>query len=152
MLTQERAKQIFEYDYDDGVLVGNKNGLRHTATNSRGYVVVWADGKAYQAHRIIWLLHYGAFPKHEIDHINRCKSDNRIANLRELCRAENQRNTSVYKNSASKLKGASYRKDYGNWRAHISINGKSIHLGYFKTANEAHTAYLNALQGDGNEN
>jgi HNH endonuclease len=62
-----------------------------------GYLVVTItfQAKAYKvlAHRIVWALHYGAWPTQYIDHINRVRLDNRIANLRDVSRLENARNS-----------------------------------------------------------
>jgi hypothetical protein len=51
--------------------------------NSLGYVQIKISGKLYHAHRLAWLYVYGYMPEKEIDHINRIRDDNRIANLRE---------------------------------------------------------------------
>jgi hypothetical protein len=55
-------------------------GTKH----SDGYVSIRLAGKHYLAHRVAWLMYYGAWPEGIIDHINRDKSDNRINNLRDV--------------------------------------------------------------------
>ena len=47
----------------------------------------------------------------------------------------------------SKLKGVSWHKSKGKWRACITVNGKSKHIGYFDSEEEAHEAYLNFKKG-----
>ena len=46
-------------------------------------------GKLIYAHRAAWAIHFGEWPKGEIDHINGDASDNRIINLRVVNRTEN---------------------------------------------------------------
>jgi hypothetical protein len=46
----------------------------------------------YYAHRLAWLWWFGEWPEGGLDHINRIRNDNRIDNLREATRSENQRN------------------------------------------------------------
>lgn len=54
-----------------------------------GYIVIKIEKKAYKAHRLVYAYFNGHFPEHEIDHINRVRSDNRIENLRDVTRAQN---------------------------------------------------------------
>lgn len=48
-------------------------------------------------------------------------------------------------NFTSKYKGVAWHKRDGKWTSVIVINGKTKHLGYFKTEIEAHEAYKNEL-------
>ena len=57
---------------------------------STGYRYVEINGISYYSHRLIWFMHYGTWPKGQIDHINGIKDDNRIENLREATASENQ--------------------------------------------------------------
>jgi len=50
--------------------------------DKRDYVVINLDGKAYKAHRLIYLLVTGIDPE-QIDHINGICNDNRWCNLRQ---------------------------------------------------------------------
>ena len=47
----------------------------------------------FASHRAVWFLTHGKWPRFEIDHINRIRADNRIANLRDVPRAVNRSNT-----------------------------------------------------------
>jgi len=83
-------------------------------------------------------------PENEIDHINGIRNDNRICNLREATKSENAQNQrkAPSHNKSTGLIGASFDKRYKKFESKIHINGKSKFLGYFKTAIEAHNAYL----------
>jgi hypothetical protein len=79
-----------------------------------------------------------------IDHINGSGFDNRRCNLRICSKAENGRNTSLYVNNKSGVKGVSWAKRLGKWMACIQVNNKSIHLGYFLSIEEAAIAVRHA--------
>lgn len=57
-----------------------------------GYIRIKYKGKYYSGAVIVWILFTGDWPKGEIDHINRCRSDNRPCNLRDVSRYENEMN------------------------------------------------------------
>jgi hypothetical protein len=67
-----------------------------------------------------------AWPTSEIDHINRDKTDNRIANLRQVTRSENCQN----KNNVN-LPGITWHKPTSKWQARIKINQKLTLSGDF---------------------
>ncbi len=113
-----------------------------------GYVIFSSrkDGlNGNSIHR--WLMDY---PDDKcIDHINRDPLDNRMCNLRVCNRQENSFNTDKHKDNTSGWKGITFHKN--KYRARIVIDGKSKHLGYFNTAQEAHDAYCEKakeLHGD----
>lgn len=89
----------------------------------------------------------------ECDHIDRNPENNNLSNLRWVSRTENLLNRGNYGNS--KLKGVSkcstnYVRKNGTQgktiiiRAQITINGKRISLGNYKTEEAAHKAYKQA--------
>ena len=107
------------------------------------YVSITVDAGRYRAHRLAWLYHYGSFPNGEIDHIDGNKSNNSIENLRDVSHAENMQNIkSVTRKNKDGLMGATLYKRTNRWQALIRVNGKQKHIGYFKTAIEAHQAYI----------
>ena len=106
------------------------------ATDADGYLIMKVRQKLLKAHRVVWAMHYGAWPQGEIDHINHAKQDNRITNLRTVSRAANARNQPPHKCNKSGVVGVNFRPSKG-WRAFITAEGRRIHLGYFKERAEA---------------
>lgn len=75
--------------------------IEHQTKNKAGYVVftLHFSGKRIQAkaHRAIWIAANGILERNTvIDHINRNKSDNRLANLRLVTNKENAKNRRSY--------------------------------------------------------
>jgi hypothetical protein len=145
MLTQERLKQLIEYDPDTGVITRISTGMAVT-TNSRGYVVVYVDGKLYFAHRLAWLYMTGNFPEFMIDHKDGIKNNNRFSNLRDVTNATNTQNTHHARpcNNSTGILGVSIDKRRGTYRAQIKVDGRNIYLGDFDDPNLAGEAYNNA--------
>jgi hypothetical protein len=103
------------------------------------------DRKHYRAHRLAWFWMTGEWPPGEIDHENRDPLDNKWKNLRLATRAQNAANMSG-KRPSHGLKGAYKSKRSGRWFSQISIDCKSVFLGRFDTAQEAHEAYMTAAR------
>lgn len=138
-LTFERAKELFDYDPDTGVIT-RKSPVGHVADD--GYRRISADGKPVLAHRLAWLLTHGKFPNALVDHINRVRDDNRIENLREATHSENHQNqVGARKSSRSGVRGVSWCARDGKWKAAIRVKGKEHFLGRFETPEEAAEAY-----------
>ena len=77
-----------------------------------------------------------------IDHINRDKTNNSIANLRWVTNQQNCMNQSKSKNTTSSLhKGVYWDKQHKKWRSQIMIDGKTINLGRFNSEEEAARKY-----------
>jgi hypothetical protein len=151
MLTPQRAQELLAYDRLSGALTWkNARGSRAAGSlagclRHDGYVLLRIDGVRYPAHRVAWLLHYGAWPCGGIDHINRNPADNRIENLRDVSRAGNQQNQQRAQrtNTVGKL-GVSPSPKSTGYRARIFVKGKEKHIGVFDTPDEAHRAYIKA--------
>lgn len=114
------------------------------------HVQITKFGKPYATSNKLGLLHRAIFiyidgidiEGVEIDHKNRNGLDNRRENLRFATKAENARNNSRRPNSTSSVyTGVSWRKHAKRWSAKIAYAGKSIHLGYYDTEEEAGMAY-----------
>ena len=148
-LTANRLKHLFHYDGEKGRFTRNISrggscaGELAGSTRRDGYVVVRVDYKPYLAHRLAWFYVNGSWPE-EIDHINGDRSDNRICNLRECTRAQNQQNMMAPAKKYGSLVGASWNKLQKAWVSSIRSKGFQHYLGQFETEQEAHNAYLSA--------
>ena len=102
-----------------------------------GYRRIILAGRSISLHHAAWILTHGIVPKNTIDHINRVRTDNRIANLREATSSEQLQNR-------ASVNCTGYRgvcKDKRRFAGQIKIKGKKVHLGIFSTPEEAATAY-----------
>ena len=129
------------FDYRDGNLYWKNRKGRIFAgalagTPSHHYHQICIDYKLYRAHRLIWAYHHGPC-KLFIDHINGNSFDNRIENLRECTRSENQKNCCISKSNTSGVKGVVWSKQKQKWRARITADGKEFHIGFFNNIKEA---------------
>lgn len=152
MLSFERASELLRYDEDTGKLIRKvatsnsvKVGDMAGYVGKNGYAYLHIDGKCYLAHRVIWLLKYGRWPKDSIDHINGIKADNRIGNLRCVSAAiNNQNKRKATRGNTAGLLGVSWMARAKKWRAQIQVNKKVTYLGLFTSRDAAYNAYLNA--------
>ena len=143
------ARALLSYCPQTGKLIWLKNmSTRARAGDEAGVVQsgkyrrVGINGRYYMAHRLAWLIVMGDWPSEEIDHDNGDKSDNRWDNLRLASPTQNNQNT-VHSN-LSGLIGASYHRGKGRYRAQIRVDGRRIFLGWFATAEQASSAYVQA--------
>lgn len=139
-LIYERAVTLFTYDPLSGILSNriHRKGIRSSGTgtvNNAGYLTVCVDYKKYLVHRIAWLLHFHGWPVGQIDHINGVRTDNRIDNLREATQLINMRNSRAKPSNKSGVPGVRFHQ--GKWSGQVRANGKQIHVGTFRTKEEA---------------
>lgn len=145
------AHKYLDYDAATGEMhwkiwprTGRPCGREIVTTNAQGYRVVTLMGRQYRVHRVAWLMMYGKWPSELLDHANGKRTDNRLVNLREANRSENNRNRGMSRNNTSGFKGVSYDRDRKKWQAKIWRGNKAIHLGRYLTAQEAFAAYCKA--------
>jgi hypothetical protein len=146
MITQERLKELFEYE-EDGRLRRIKNlrelsgggkgaiGTYPTYICNSGYLQVRIDKKLYLVHRLVYLYHTGKLPE-LLDHINMDKLDNRIANLREASKSQNAHNSKKSATNTSGAKGVCYNSTNKAWQVQIVANSKVVAYKSFKGSRE----------------
>jgi hypothetical protein len=153
----DTLKSLLSYEPDTGVIrwiAKGKGKIKKKAAGTllhSGYLGICIGPKRWQAHRIAWALHYGNWPKEQIDHINGDKTDNRACNLREATNSQNGKNLGLSKANASGCKGVSFEKYTGRWKASIRVDGKSISIGRFSDIQDAIAARKVAEQYHFNE-
>ena len=144
-LTQELISKVIKYDPLSGTLIRISNlHSKSVVPNSRagylkksGYRGISLFGKTYAEHHLAWFIHYGVWPTGQIDHINQVRDDNRIANLREVTKAENARNRSRNPNSKLGEHGIWFNQRTFKYVAEITFNGKKVYQKSFDDIDEA---------------
>jgi len=151
-ITAEEARRVLTYVPETGDLIwkerlGKKKLVGKIAgavgggkNNRRRFVGI--HGVRYPEHRIIWLIVYGDWPAHHVDHINGDSTDNRLCNLRDATHSQNQANRKRRRNTASGHKGVSWHQQTGKWRASVIKDGKRHSAGLHDTPELAAKAYL----------
>jgi hypothetical protein len=162
--TAQQLREILDFDPATGLFVWRKRPLEMfggdvrvcNQFNSRlagrtagsigkrdGYVQLLR----HFGHRLAWLHFYGEWPKHMIDHVNGVRSDNRIENLRDVLEFINHQN--LRRRPANGHRdlpfGVSLSGNASNpYKSRIRVDGKIALVGTFKTASDAHAAYIEA--------
>jgi hypothetical protein len=100
-----KACACIDYNPENGEIkrIDRKNG--NGSYDHYGYLIIKIKGIQYKAHRLAWAKHYGTAPTGIIDHINRDKKDNRIANLRDTSQEVNVLNKVFKVNEKTGVRG-----------------------------------------------
>lgn len=144
---------MLSYDPETGVFRWRRrNGSRCEvgqeagSVDRYGYILIRVDKTLLRAHRLAWQYVHGNPPASEIDHINGAPSDNRIANLRLASRSQNIANAKRSRANTSGAKGVYWCRQQQKWRARITVDRRSHHLGHFSNIADAQAAYLAAAK------
>jgi hypothetical protein len=147
LLTFHRLRELLSYDpllghfawrvrrHGNGGLIepGDRAGyVGGSAQRRRRFIGI--DGVIYHEHRLAWLYMTGAWPEHEVDHIDRDPCNTRWSNLRAATHKQNAEN-SIQPLGASRVRGV--RWQLGGWSARITHYGREIHLGRFNRLDDA---------------
>ena len=149
-LTAARLRELINYEPEAGIFKWRKIAAARSQRGpgtilNCGYLQISIDGVKYQGHRLAWLHFYGQWPMNVVDHINGDKLDNRIANLRDVTTAVNLQNIhGASSRNACGYTGVSFHKRENAWSASLMVDGKVKRLGFHKTPELAHDAYITA--------
>ena len=149
-LTAERLRAVVHYDPETGKFTRLvRLAQRHKAgddachATANGYQRVGIDGERHLAHRLAWLYVHGTWPEHHIDHVNGDRSDNRLANLRDVPQSINLQNRrKPQADNKSGYLGVYWERGAKRWRSRVQLNGKAHEVGLFDDPAVAHAAYL----------
>ena len=108
-----------------------KVGAMAGSIKSDKYWRIVVGGKTLLAHRIVWFLHHNCFPTADLDHIDNNRLNNKIENLREATRSQNNMNTPQSKRNTSGVKNVSFHKRQKKWEVRVQVNRKMINFGYY---------------------
>ena len=148
--THERVREALAYDPETGVftwLMGRGNQIRvgdvAGSPKSDGYWEIRLDGVLLRANVLAWLYMTGAWPTHEVDHIDGDPLNNAFTNLRDEPKSTNMRNiVAPRRDNTTGFRGVT--KQGNSFIAQIWVDGKQNYLGSFTTAAEAGAAYMAA--------
>lgn len=146
LLNQDKVRGLFGYDPLTGILRwkiqprANVKMGREAGWVMDGWKFVMIEQKTYPVSCVIWLWMTGKYPIGQIDHKDRCRSNNKWANLREVPQDINKQNKGLQCNNKSGVRGTYWNKAIKKWHTQISVKGKRKHLGFFNSLVEASAA------------
>lgn len=150
-LTADRLREVLRYSPSTGefhwrIMCSARRPAGMLAGDKKkgsGYILIGVDGCRYRAHRLAWLYMTGEWPKQQVDHKDRNRSNNKWENLREASQQQNSAN--MRRPSRSGLKGV-FSRTPTRWIASIAVDRRTIYLGTFTTAEQASAAYTAAAK------
>lgn len=149
-LTHESLLSRLRYEPESGRFFHRVRSGKALAGTEAGWIkktcqyrYISVNGKKYLAHRLAWFYVTGSWPVAEIDHINGMRADNRWENLRDVSRTINHQNLRR-PHRDNKLGILGVRKFGNSFTSCIHAGGRLIHLGTFRSPEQASEAYLSA--------
>lgn len=149
MIDPRNLESLFGYDPETGEITRKSGAKAFTTSDTHGYLQGRVNGVLMLAHRVAWALHYKKWPENQVDHINGCRTDNRLCNLRSANQVENARNAKRRKDNTSGAVGVCWHPRNKKWMARISANGRQRTLGYFASIEDAKAARKDAEREHG---
>jgi hypothetical protein len=151
-ISYDRLIELVDYDCETGLFTRKKavgrsfEGRVLGYKKNNGYIAFTLDSKKYFAHRLAWLFVHKKLPEHDVDHIDGNRTNNKIANLRDIPRSLNLENSIKAKssNKSTGLIGSYFHEPTGKFMSRIQVNKKDKYLGLYETAQLAHEAYMSA--------
>jgi hypothetical protein len=134
-----------------------KEKILKSALSNHGYQAVTLYiqnvSKQFLVHRLVATAFVkNMFNKEKVIHIDFIKNNNNSNNLEWVSSLESNCYQMSNKKSSSKFIGVSFRKNRNNWLSSIVIKGKLIHIGSFKTQQEAYQARCDYEKNNNIEN
>lgn len=151
LLTPEYLRERLHYDPETGELTWRGRGQnfggfagKPAGCVQKGYrVIQFSTPKvSVLAHRAIWAMVTGTWPRDRVDHKDRDGTNNRWFNLREASQGQNMLNRAA--KGAVPYKGVCRHKSKGGYIARITAKGRLINLGWFESPVAAARAYDSA--------
>lgn len=127
-------------DVDDAEEVGKYNWHASITKKPNGAIKVYAARCGGEFSNTIYLHRHLIPGTEQVDHHNGNTLDDRRLNLRPADRFQNMRNVGS-KGGTSRFKGVHKHSVNNSWIAQITVNRKCIHIGSFRTQEEAAEAY-----------
>lgn len=148
---RDLAQQRLNYDPHTGVFTWRNRcpssravvGAPLRNPDRDGYFRVRLADRTFKLHRLAWLWVHGVWPTHMIDHIDGNRTNNAIANLRDVPLSINRQNmrAAMRHNTTTGVLGVSKNRDH--WVARIYFEGRQ-RCKCYPTLEEARAAYLEA--------
>lgn len=150
-ITHERLLELLSYDPVTGIFAhrvmrsGVRPGRSPGTARAHGHIVITLDGRNYFATRLAWLYVKGGWPSSRIYLRDSDPKNLRFDNLCEA--AQNtikQMEDAPYKNSATGVRGVTWRAKDKKFVAQIMADGVLHRLGRFDSLEQASAAYATA--------
>lgn len=135
-------------DNEDFEMLNKYKWNAHREKNSFYALRTDKNRKVVRMHRVV--LGLTRSDESIVDHKNHDGLNNQKSNLRLCTIAENNRNQKprgvskykgVHKSDLKHITKKGIPRVYEGWKSEIAVNGKKLHIGRFKTENEAAIAY-----------
>jgi hypothetical protein len=140
MLRVYRNGDIWRWTFINGSHKLNNPYWKKTGTTSNTneyYQIKLNNNKKYQSHRIIAMVYLDldiTDTTRQVDHIDRCRTNNNVSNLQLVSNSQNQFNKNA--------KGYSWKKDCKKWVVEIKLNGKRVYSKYWINEEDAAEDYI----------
>lgn len=147
-LSQERLRELLHYDPLTGIFVWRQT--YHSKAKEGDVAGSWSGtyfrinigGISYYLHVLAWFYVYGVWRL--VDHKDRDTSNNTLDNLREATKQQNLWNQGVRCTNLLGVKGV--QKRGRRFRAYITVDYQTLHIGTYDTLEEAIYARTSAAK------
>jgi hypothetical protein len=153
-MSPQTLREMLSYDPETGVVTwvnsrnknvnGKPTGLKITDRWNKSYLRMQIRPHVFLVHRVAWAIHYGEWPKDQIDHRDGDGTNNRLDNLRSVSNMKNAHNTKLKSTNTSGHKGVRWHSIGKKWNARITVDGVEKSLGLFHRIEDAIAARKDA--------